>query len=117
MYFWSRRVAPASTYSVAKTMPYVGGEPFSGQAYQPGYQFYYVALFFTLIHVAALVLATLPARVLPCAAPRDPDASPPPSKQMRADAQSEVRDPPGCLRRVGRGLQRPLPRRRQRGRG
>ncbi|OGS64280.1 MAG: hypothetical protein A3K59_02330 [Euryarchaeota archaeon RBG_19FT_COMBO_69_17] len=68
MYFWSRRVAPASTYSVAKTMPYVGGEPFSGQAYQPGYQFYYVALFFTLIHVAALVLATMPAGVLPWAA-------------------------------------------------
>lgn len=68
MYFWSRRVAPASTYSVAKMMPYVGGEPFTGQAYQPGYQFYYVALFFTLIHVAALVLATMPSGVLPWAA-------------------------------------------------
>ena len=27
----------------------------------PGYQFFYVALFFTVVHVAALVLATAPA--------------------------------------------------------
>ncbi len=67
-YFWSRTVAPASVASPNKIMPYVGGEPFRGQAYQPGYQFFYVALFFTLIHVAALVLATMPTGLLPWAA-------------------------------------------------
>ncbi len=65
LYFWSRTVAPASTGGVNKQMPYVGGEPAEAQAYQPGYQFFYVALFFTLVHVAALVLATMPSNVLP----------------------------------------------------
>ncbi|OGS48153.1 MAG: hypothetical protein A3K68_04425 [Euryarchaeota archaeon RBG_16_68_13] len=65
MYAWSRRIAPAPVASAAKLRPYVGGETFTGQAIQPGYQFYYVALFFTLVHVAALVLATMPAGVLP----------------------------------------------------
>ena len=65
MYFWSRTVAPASTGGVNKQMPYVGGEPAVSQAYQPGYQFFYVALFFTLVHVAALVLATMPSGILP----------------------------------------------------
>ena len=65
IYLWSRTVAPASTGGVNKQMPYVGGEPAVAQAYQPGYQFFYVALFFTLVHVAALVLATMPSNVLP----------------------------------------------------
>lgn len=65
LYAWSRRIAPAPANSAAKVMPYVGGEPILGAKYEPGYQFYYVALFFTLVHVAALVLATMPAGVLP----------------------------------------------------
>ena len=65
IYFWSRTVAPASTGGVNKQMPYVGGEPAEAQAYQPGYAFFYVALFFSLVHVAALVLATMPSNVLP----------------------------------------------------
>ncbi len=65
IYFWSRSIAPASTGGVNKQMPYVGGEAIEGQAYQPGYAFFYVALFFTLVHVAALVLATMPAGALP----------------------------------------------------
>lgn len=65
MYFWSRTIAPASTGGVNKQMPYVGGEPIEAQAYQPGYAFFYVALFFTLVHVAALVLATMPQGLLP----------------------------------------------------
>jgi NADH:ubiquinone oxidoreductase subunit 3 (subunit A) len=60
IYAWSRTIAPAFTYSVNKTMPYVGGEVAEAQAWQPGYQFFYVALFFTVVHVAALVLATAP---------------------------------------------------------
>ncbi len=67
MYFWSRTVAPASTAGVNKQMPYVGGEPAVAQNFQPGYQFFYVALFFTLVHVAALVLATMPSGILPWA--------------------------------------------------
>ncbi len=67
MYFWSRTVAPASVASVNKQMQYVGGEPAETQTYQPGYQFFYVALFFTLVHVAALVLATMPTGMLPWA--------------------------------------------------
>jgi len=60
IYAWSRTIAPAFTRSVNKTMPYVGGEVAEAQAWQPGYQFFYVALFFTVVHVAALVLATAP---------------------------------------------------------
>jgi NADH-quinone oxidoreductase subunit A len=60
IYWWSRTIAPASAPSVNKTMPYVGGEVAVAQVWQPGYQFFYVALFFTVVHVAALVLATSP---------------------------------------------------------
>ncbi len=67
LFLWSRTIAPASVGSVNKNMPYVGGEPAEAQNYQPGYQFFYVALFFTLVHVAALVLATMPTGLLPWA--------------------------------------------------
>lgn len=65
IYAWSRTVAPPFTHSVNKTMPYVGGEVAEAQVWQPGYQFFYVALFFTVVHVAALVLATAPADAPP----------------------------------------------------
>ncbi len=68
MYFWSRSIAPRPTGGRDKRMPYVGGEPAVAQAFQPGYQFFYVALFFTLVHVAALVLAVTPLGFLPWAA-------------------------------------------------
>ena len=68
MYFWSRTIAPTPAGGGDKRMPYVGGEPAVAQAFQPGYQFFYVALFFTLVHVAALVLATMPHDILPWAA-------------------------------------------------
>ncbi len=58
---WSRTVAPPFTPTPNKVMPYVGGEAAEAQVFSPGYQFFYVALFFTIIHVAALVLATAPA--------------------------------------------------------
>jgi NADH:ubiquinone oxidoreductase subunit 3 (subunit A) len=60
IYWWSRTIAPVSVPSVNKTMPYVGGEVAVAQSFQPGYQFFYVALFFTVVDVAALVLATAP---------------------------------------------------------
>jgi NADH-quinone oxidoreductase subunit A len=68
LYFWSRSVAPVFPSTVNKAMPYVGGEPMEARSFQPEYQFFYVALFFTLVHVAALVLATAPPHALPWAA-------------------------------------------------
>lgn len=66
MYAWSGRIAPRPVGAGGdKHMPYVGGEPAVAQAFQPGYAFFYVALFFTLVHVAALVLATMPPGLLP----------------------------------------------------
>ncbi len=67
-YFLARSVAPVAAATADKVMPYVGGEPFSAARVQPGYHFFYVALFFTIVHVAALVLATAPADALPWAA-------------------------------------------------
>ena len=68
IFLWSRTIAPVSVGGLNKQMPYVGGEAAVAQNYQPGYQFFYVALFFTLVHVAALVLATAPPGILPWAA-------------------------------------------------
>jgi NADH:ubiquinone oxidoreductase subunit 3 (subunit A) len=68
MYFWSRKVAPVTPDTPNKTMPYVGGEPMEAQVFEPGYQFFYVALFFTILHVAAMVLALVPQSVMPWAA-------------------------------------------------
>ncbi len=61
MYVWSRTVAPVSRPGINKTMPYIGGEAVEAQTNRPGYQFFYVALFFTVVHVAALVIAIAPA--------------------------------------------------------
>jgi len=60
IYAWSRMIAPAFKRSVNKTMPYVGGEAMEAQNFLPGYQFFYVALFFTVVHVAALFIAIAP---------------------------------------------------------
>jgi len=68
MYLWASRVAPVFRPEGSKTKAYTGGEDIPGQAYQPGYQFFHVALFFTLMHVAAIVVATAPRGVVPWAA-------------------------------------------------
>ncbi len=60
MYAWSKSVAPLFEPSRNKVMPYVGGEAAEAQVFQPGYAFFYIALFFTVVHVAALVLALAP---------------------------------------------------------
>ena len=60
IYLWARGLAPPSADTGDKRMPYVGGEAWQDQAYQPSYRFFYVAIFFTLAHVAALVVATAP---------------------------------------------------------
>jgi NADH:ubiquinone oxidoreductase subunit 3 (subunit A) len=59
---WSgRRMAPKEpTESEAQTS-YAGGENIPGEKRFPGYKaFYPVALFFTVLHVLALLLALLP---------------------------------------------------------
>jgi hypothetical protein len=61
IYSWSRTVAPVFRVGLDRTMPYVGGEAIQAQVYRPGYVFFYVALFFVVVHVAALVLAIAPA--------------------------------------------------------
>ncbi len=68
LYLWSFRVAPPFRPEGSKTKAYTGGEALPGQAYQPGYQFFHVALFFTIMHVAAIVAATAPRGVVPWAA-------------------------------------------------
>jgi len=57
VYAWSRTIAPVFTRSVNNAMPYVGGEVMEARTFLPGYQFFYVALFFTVVHVAALFIA------------------------------------------------------------
>jgi NADH-quinone oxidoreductase subunit A len=61
VYLWARSLAPRPPDVGDKRMPYVGGEAWESQSYQPSYGFFYVAIFFTLAHVAALVIATAPA--------------------------------------------------------
>ncbi len=65
LYLWSSRVAPRFSPTGQKAKAYTGGERIPGQAYRPGYAFFHVALFFTLLHVAAAVIATAPADVVP----------------------------------------------------
>ena len=60
LYRWSRSIAPPFIPTPDKTMPHVGGAPSEAQTYHPSYHFFYVALFFTLVHVAGIVLATAP---------------------------------------------------------
>lgn len=68
LYLWAGRVAPPFRPVGSKAKAFTGGEALPGQAYQPGYQFFHVALFFTIMHVAAIVIATAPPNVFPWAA-------------------------------------------------
>lgn len=63
LYAWARSNAPRFAPYGDRTMPYVGGEACEAQAYLPGYEFFYVALFFTVVHVAVLIIAVVPAGV------------------------------------------------------
>ncbi len=68
LYLWSARNAPRFSPTGLKAQAYTGGERIPGQAYRPGYAFFHVALFFTLLHVAAVFVATAPGGILPWAA-------------------------------------------------
>jgi len=54
-------MAPKLKADGAKLAQYACGEDFPAKKLQVGYrQFFYAALFFTMMHVAALVIATIP---------------------------------------------------------
>jgi hypothetical protein len=54
-------LAPKLKGGGGKLDQYVCGENIPGQKWQMGYRlFFYAALFFTMMHVAALVIATIP---------------------------------------------------------
>ncbi|MEO0225533.1 MAG: hypothetical protein ABIL05_01125 [candidate division WOR-3 bacterium] len=54
-------IAPKFKKTPGKSATYVCGEDIPGTKVQFGYRlFFYVALFFTMMHVAALVVATIP---------------------------------------------------------
>ncbi len=57
---WGKARAPSPAPTPDKVMPYIGGEAAAPSTARPGYGFFVVALFFTLLHVAALVAATAP---------------------------------------------------------
>jgi hypothetical protein len=55
------RLAPKLKDQGAKLSQYACGEDFPARKFQVGYRrFFHAALFFTMMHVAALVIATLP---------------------------------------------------------
>ncbi len=61
LYALGKAMAPALTKAGGKLTTYACGEDIPGAKVQFGYRlFYFVALFFTIMHVAALVIATVP---------------------------------------------------------
>jgi NADH:ubiquinone oxidoreductase subunit 3 (subunit A) len=62
LYLLGKRMAPKLTRVGGKLETYACGENIPGTKVQFGYRlFFFVALFFTIMHVAALVIATVPA--------------------------------------------------------
>jgi len=62
LYLLGKRMAPKLTRVGGKLETYACGEDIPGTKVQFGYRlFFFVALFFTIMHVAALMIATVPA--------------------------------------------------------
>ncbi len=62
-YVLAGRVSPESERTKGKISTYACGEDMPGFKFQFGYSLFFIfALFFTVMHVAALVIATLPAK-------------------------------------------------------
>jgi len=62
LYLFAGLLAPRPEKSAGKLATYACGEDVPGAKIQFGYRlFFFIALFFTMMHVAALVVATLPA--------------------------------------------------------
>jgi len=61
VYGFVSRIAPRGEKSAEKLSTYACGEDIPGSKFRFGYRlFFAVALFFTMMHVATLVVATLP---------------------------------------------------------
>lgn len=61
LYRLAGRIAAKSDPTADKHLPYTGGEPHSPVPARLGYhRFFKLALLFSILHVAALVLSTLP---------------------------------------------------------
>ena len=61
LYLWAGLIAPKGNKEGGKLKTYACGEDIPGFKIQFGYRmFFFIALFFTMMHVAALVVATLP---------------------------------------------------------
>ena len=61
LYRFGAALAPKLKAEGAKLAQYACGEDFPARKFQVGYKlFFYAALFFTMMHVATLVIATLP---------------------------------------------------------
>ena len=61
LFLLGKRMAPKLTRAGGKLETYACGENIPGVKIQFGYRlFFFIALFFTMMHVAALVIATLP---------------------------------------------------------
>jgi len=62
LYLLGRAMAPKLNKAGGKLTTYACGEDIPGVKVQFGYRlFFFIALFFTIMHVAALVIATAPA--------------------------------------------------------
>lgn len=62
LYALGRGMAPKPTRTGGRVTTYACGEDIPGVKIQFGYRlFFFVALFFTMMHVAVLVIATVPA--------------------------------------------------------
>ena len=61
LYALGRKMAPKPTKTGGKLTTYACGENIPGVKVQFGYRlFFFIALFFTMMHVAVLVIATVP---------------------------------------------------------
>ena len=62
VYLVGKRMAPKMTRIGGKLTSYACGEDIPGTKVQFGYRlFFFIALFFTIMHVATLIIATVPA--------------------------------------------------------
>ena len=66
----TKRLSPRGAYSAGKGEPYACGQEVATGRIQPNYEeFFPFAFFFTIMHVAALMICTVPADVVWLAAP------------------------------------------------
>lgn len=60
MYKWGSVLGPRTKIEGGKLTTYACGEDIPGEKVQHSYHFFHFAFFFTVLHVGALVIATVP---------------------------------------------------------